>query len=153
VHVAPKIIRFAMMAVAAAGAVLILLLVLSAVLLAPSGSGRGGQSIDHEPISLELAHQLIGSGQVYLIAIRGRMGNVDEFCYFLFDDDDTSCRWRVDGENVHVFTEGMPTGVPILSDDQDEVGLTSDQFDDLLQRVEQYNATASAPIEVLDQRG
>ena len=81
------------------------------------------------------------------------MGNIDEFCYFLFDDDDTSCRWKVDGENVHVFTEGMPTGVPILSDDQDEVGLTSDQFDDLLQRIEQYNATASAPIEVLDQRG
>ena len=31
----------------------------------------------------------------------------------------------------------MSTGVPILSDDPDEVGITSEQLDELLQRVDQ----------------
>ncbi len=111
-----------------------------------TGGGRGAQSIDHEPISLEQAHQLIDSGQVFRIAIR-REGNMDE--YFLLDE---SRKWNVDGVDVHIFTESMLTGVPILSDDMDEVGLTSTQFEDLLVRVAQYNATASSPIDVLDQR-
>jgi len=125
------------------------------VALAPS-SGYGSSSIDYEPISLEQAYRLIDSGQVYRIAVR-QHHNIDE--YFLLQgspgydlDSDTTPRWGVEGEDVHLFTEGMPTGVPILSDDKDEVGLTSDQFESFFARVEQYNATASSRIDVLDQR-
>lgn len=142
--------------------VVLVLLVLSAalVLLAPGGSG-GSTTINYEPISLEQANSLIDSGQVYRIAIRPTR-NVDEFWYFLQDEGseiylpgpDGSRRWKVDGVDVHVFTESAPNGMPILADDQDKIGLTSDQFDDLIHRIKQYNnTTESSPIELLDQRG
>jgi len=124
---------------------LALLFALSAllVLLTPGGSG-GGTTIDYEPISLEQAHSLIDSGRVHRIAIRPER-NVDEFWLHLYYEDleeytrppETSRRWKVDGVEVHLFTESMPTGVPILSDEQREVGITSAQLDDLLERVEQ----------------
>jgi len=142
------------------GAVLLLFVVSVALIgLAPGGS-RGSTTINYEPISLDQANSLIDSGQVYRIAIRPKH-NVDEFWYFLQDESseiylpgpDASRRWKVDGADVHVFTESAPNGVPILSDDKDEVGLKSDQFDDLIQRIKQYNATESSRIELLDQRG
>jgi hypothetical protein len=139
--------------VAVMGGALVLLFIGLAIIGSATGRSRASQSINHEPISLEQAHQLIDNGQVFRIAIRGRQGNVDELCYFLFDPGkDTSCQWKVDGVNVHLFTESMPTGVPILSDDQDAIGLTNAQFEDLFQRVNEYNDTASQPIDVLDQR-
>jgi hypothetical protein len=121
-------------------------------------SSGGGTSIDHEPISLEQAHSLIDSEQVHRIAIRPER-NVDEFWLHLYEGSETpgprfesSRRWKVTGLEVFVFTENMPHGVPILSDANDEVGITSDQFDDLIQRIKQHNATESSPIELLDQR-
>ncbi len=139
------------------GAVLLMSTCVALIALAPGGGARGGQSIDHEPISLEQAYKLIDSGQVHLIAIRSE-GNIDQ--YFLleevspgyFEERDPSRRWNVDGVDVHIFTESMSTGVPVLSNDPDKVGLTSAQFEDLVARVERYNATTSSPIEVLDQR-
>jgi hypothetical protein len=122
-------------------------------------SSGGGTSIDYEPISLEQAHSLIDSKQVHRIAIRPER-NVDEFWLELYEGFETpaprfgpSRRWRVTGLEVFVFTESMPHGVPILSAGMKEVGITSDQFDDLIERIKQHNRTESSPIELLDQRG
>jgi hypothetical protein len=153
----PIILRIATVAGIVGGLLFLLLLVVSVIALMPSGGARGGQSIDHEPISLEQALQLIDSGQVYLMAIR-KEGNIDE--YFLleevvpghFEEPNPPRRWNVAGIGVHVFTESMDTGVPIVSDDPDEIGITSEQLDELLQRVDQFNAASSWKIEVLDQR-
>jgi hypothetical protein len=119
----------------------------------------GGTSIDYEPISLDHAHSLIDSGQVRRIAIRPER-NVDEFWLELYEGSETpaprfepSRRWEVTGLEVVLFTESMPHGVPILSDDENEVGITSEQFDDLIERIKQHNRTESSPIELLDQRG
>jgi hypothetical protein len=150
--------RLATIAGIVGGLLFLLLVIVSLIAFVPGGArGRGSQSINHEPVPLAQAHQLIDSGQVYLVAIR-REGNIDE--YFLlqevapdhFEEPDPSRRWNVDGTDVHVFTESMSSGVPILSDDQDEVGLTSEQLDGLLERVNRFNAASSWQIKVLDQR-
>jgi hypothetical protein len=150
--------RVATVAGIVGGLLFLLLFVVSLIAFVP-GDARGGgsQSIHHEPISFEEASQLIDTGQVYLVAIR-REGNIDE--YFLlqevapdhFEEPDPSRRWNVDGIDVHVFTESMDTGVPILSDNADEVGITKEQLDEIRQRVDQFNVESSWKIEVLDQR-
>ena len=131
-------------------------------LIAPGVGGvssGGGTTIDYEPVSLEAAHFLLDSREVHRIAIRPER-NVDEFWLELYDGSDAvfpaerGQRWRVTGLEVFVFTGSMPHGAPILSsDDPAEVGLTSDQFDDLIERIKQHNRTESSSIELLDQRG
>ena len=140
------------------GSVLALILLSVALVgLATGGGGRGGQSIDYPPISLERAIELIDGGQVYMVAIR-KEGNIDE--YFTFEEVpghtpsfyEESRKWNVDGTDVHVFTDSMPTGVPLTSGSEDEVGISSEQLTDVLRHVDQFNAASSWQIKVLDQR-
>jgi len=156
----PAVLRIATIGGVIGGLLFLLLLVVSIgfTMLAISGGvrGGGGSSIDHEPMSLETAQELIDSGGIYMVAIR-KEGNMDE--YFLLDEGleydphaEPSRTWKVDGVDVHVFTDSMPTGTPVASGDEDEVGITSDQLIDLLQRVERFNAASSWQIQVLDQR-
>jgi molybdopterin converting factor small subunit len=119
-----------------------------------SVSSQGAQSIDQEPVTLSQARQLIEDGRVSRIYIRANHGNVDGWCYFLLSDgDDAPCRWKVSGVDVHLWGETIPTGVPILSeDDQDSVGLTSDQLNELMANAGAFNKTAPDPIALFDQR-
>jgi hypothetical protein len=125
-------------------ACLILVVACSAFFVAGMGTeSSGGQSIDHEPISLEQAHDWINRGQVYRI-LENRHVGVDKFCYFLLNNSEgSSCQWEVDGIDVHLCSSATPTGVPILSHDSDDtVGLTSAELDALRGWVETYNASA-----------
>lgn len=140
------------------GLLFLLLIVVSLIAFVPGGArGRGSQSIDHEPISRERALELIDNGQIYMVAIR-KEGNMDE--YFLGGEGpagrdpyaEPKRRCKVEGVDVHVFTESMPTGVPLSSADEAKVGITPDQLSELLQRVNQFNAASSWQIQVLDQR-
>ncbi|HEV8574009.1 MAG TPA: hypothetical protein VGR43_04800 [Dehalococcoidia bacterium] len=118
------------------------------------GVGRITESIDQEPVSLEKAHDLIESGRVSLIVVQSSKSTGAERWYSLGDDlADSAPRWKLVGVNVLLFTGATSTGVPILFSDQGEVGVTDAQLEDLLERVDQYNATASTPIDVLDERG
>jgi hypothetical protein len=133
--------------VVALGAVSLLALGLSACF---GLAGDGDRSIDREPISLDQANALRGIGLVYRIAIRPE-GDTDE--YFLSTKGPDGRRWTVAGIDVHVFTTDISTGVPILSSDGGSIGLTSTQLVELLERVELHNATATTPIDMLDERG
>jgi hypothetical protein len=151
--------RIATVAGIVGGLLFLLLLVGSLLVFIPGGArGRGSSSIDHEPMSLETAQELIGSGGIYMVAIR-REGNMDE--YFLLEEGpvgrdpqaEPERRWKVDGVDVHVFTDSMHTGTPLTSnEDPDKVGITSDELTDLLHRVEGFNAASSWQIKVYDHR-
>ena len=92
-----------------------------------------------------------------MVAIR-KEGNIDE--YFTFEEVpghtpsfyEESRKWNVDGTDVHVFTDSMPTGVPLTSGSEDEVGISSEQLTDVLRHVDQFKAASSWQIKVLDQR-
>ena len=150
--------RVATVAGIVGGLLFLLLVTASLIAFVPGGArGRGSQSIDHEPISRERALELIDVGQIYMVAIR-KEGNMDE--YVLLEEGlggrdpyaEPERRWKVEGVDVHVFTETMPTGVPLSSGDEDRVGITPDQLSELLQPVDQFNAASSWQIKVLDQR-
>ena len=150
--------RVATVAGIVGGLLFLLLLVGSLLVFIPGGArGRGSSSIDHEPMSLGTAQELIGSGGIYMVAIR-REGNMDD--YFLLDEgleydprSEPSRKWKVDGVDVHVFTDSMPTGTPLTSnEDPDKVGITSDELIDLLHRVEEFNAASPWQIKVYDHR-
>jgi hypothetical protein len=154
----------AMAFIAAVGVVLLILVGLPGM-FAPArvGPGRfeGAMTVDYSPISTEQAKSLIEGGRVSRMEIRPSQP-VNEFSYLLhyegIEEDalpvalETTYHWNVDGVDVHVFTESMPTGVPILSADGASVGLTSAEFEDMLVLVAQYNGSASSPVEVLDLR-
>jgi len=150
--------RIATVAGIVGGLLFLLLVVVSLIAFVPGGArGRGSQSLDYPPISLERALELIDSGQVYMVAIR-KEGNIDE--YFTFEEVpghtpsfyEESRKWNVDGTDVHVFTDSMPTGAPLTSGSEDEVGISSEQLTDVLRHVDQFNAASSWQIKVLDQR-
>jgi hypothetical protein len=150
--------RVATVAGVVGGLLFLLLLIGSLLVFIPGGArGRGSSSIDHEPMVFETAQELIGSGGIYMVAIR-KKGNMDE--YFLYEEGteydpqaEPSRRWKVDGVDVHVFTDSMPTGTPLTSnEDPDKVGITSEQLTDLLQRVDGFNADSSWQIKIYDHR-
>jgi len=146
----PTLARVAMITGIVGGVLFLLLLVVSIAAVALPSSGSSGMSIDREPIALDEANRLIESGQVYRIAIR-KEGNIDEY-FLLNEGPDARRKWSVEDVDVHIFSDSIPTGVPILADDQGSVGLTDAEFDHVVGRVNGYNATASSPIDVLDQR-
>jgi hypothetical protein len=153
------LIRIATVGGIVGGLLFLLLVVVSLIAFVPGGArGRGSSSIDYEPMSLEAAQELIGSGGIYMVAIR-KEGNMDE--YFLLEEGpaeydlgaEPTRKWKVDGVDVHVFTDSMPTGTPLTSsDDPDKVGITSDELTDLLQRVEGFNADSPWQIKIYDHR-
>lgn len=140
------------------GLLFLLLLVSSLLLFIPGGArGRGSSSIYYEPMAFETAQELISSGGIYMVAIR-KEGNMDE--YFLLDEGaeydphaEPSRTWKVNGVDVHVFTDSMPTGTPLTSnEDPDKVGITDGELTDVLQRVEAFNADSSWQIKIYDHR-
>jgi hypothetical protein len=120
------------------------------------GSARSvaSESIDYEPVSLDQARELIEAGEVTQIVIRRDPADNTDFWYFLGSDGpDADRRWKLKGADVHVFTDDMPNGATILASDGHSVGLTPPQLEDLSEIVDQYNARASIPIHMLDERG
>jgi hypothetical protein len=120
------------------------------------GSARSvaSESIDYEPVSLDQARELIEVGDVTQIVIRPDPASDTDFWYFLRSDGpDADRRWRLQGVDVHVFTNDMPNGTTILASDGHSVGLTPPQLEDLSETVDQYNARASSPIDMRDERG
>jgi hypothetical protein len=153
-----------MAVIAGVGVVLLILVGLLGMFAAARvGPGRfeGAMTVDYAPISTDQAKSLIEGGRVSRIEIRPSQP-ADEFSYLLhyegIEDDalpvalDATDHWSLRGVDVHVFTESMPTGVPIISADGNSVGLTSAEFEDMLVLIAKYNGTTSSPVEVLDLR-